>query len=263
MGLPTSGGPYNVTLNNTATGGQLRASIVADPTGDRTGTLDVQALPVVVNAGESSALCYTPPAASNGVVAVITNQAQTATDPASATLQSYNVTLAAASNTGSTSNLPVAATVDIGCGTYVKVKRNTGDPGTVAATKTAGAAALPAGIVAMPVTWDITASGSTYDVDLTLCYTDAELTAAGATESDLRLFRSVDGTTWTDEGADTRDTVANCVTKNGVTAFSDWSLGSGTPTAVALTDLTARAGSGSPLSAAGRWLDQLRTRLGR
>ena len=263
VSLPATGGPYLVTLSNTSAGGQLRGSLVADPTGNRTGTLDVKAFPTVVNTAGSRGLCYTPPTASNSVVAVITNQSRTADNPGSCTSRSYNIAVSAASSAGSLANLPVGATVDIGCGTYVKAKRNTGDPGTVTATKTAGAAALSAGIVAMPVTWGITASGATYNVDLTLCYTDAELTAAGATESDLRLFRSVDGTTWTDEGADTRDTVANCLTKNSVSAFSSWSLGSGTPTAVALTDLTARTGSGSPLSAAGRWLDQLRTRLGR
>ena len=119
VGLPTTGGPYAVTLNNTAAGGQLRASIVADPTGTRTGTLDVKELPTVVNAGESRALCYTPPGAPNSVVAVITNQFQAAADPSAATLDSYSLAVTAASNTGSLANLPVGATVDIGCGTYV------------------------------------------------------------------------------------------------------------------------------------------------
>ena len=63
-------------------------------------------------------------------------------------------------------------------------------------------------------------------------------------ESLLKLHRSTDGgSTWTEVGADARDTAANCVTKNGVTAFSRWALGPGTPTAVTLDHLTARAGS--------------------
>lgn len=241
VGLPTSGGPYNVTLSNTAAGGQLRASVVADPNGDGTGTLDVQALPTVVNAGESRSLCYSPPGAPDSVVAVITNQAQSASDPVVANLDSYDLALTAASNTGSLSNLPVGATVDIGCGTFVKAQRNSGDPGTVAATKNVGApVGNPPGPNAIPVTWDITASGGTFAVDLSLCYTDAELTASGASENTLVLFRSTDaGATWTAVGADARDAAANCVTKNGVTAFSRWALAPAAPTAVVLADFGA------------------------
>lgn len=270
VGLPSSGGPYNVTLSNASAGGALRASVVADPTGDRTGTLDVRGLPTVVNAGESRSLCYTPPAGANRVVAVITNQSQTAANPASCALRSYNVAVTAASNTGSLANLPVGATVDIGCGAYVKVKRNSGDPGIVAATKHAVApGGNPPGPGEMPVYWDITASGSPYNVDLTLCYTDAELAAAGAgvTESGLVLFRNTGGSSWTQVGADSRDTAGNCVTKNGVAAFSSWTLGMpGQPTAVTLTQLTARTEglANSPaLSAVARLLGRLRIWLQR
>jgi hypothetical protein len=80
-------------------------------------------------------------------------------------------------------------------------------------------------------------------VDLTLCYTDAELAAAGAgvTESGLVLFRNTGGASWVEVGADARDTTANCVTKNGVTAFSNWTLGmpSG-PNAISLRGFAAR-----------------------
>jgi hypothetical protein len=253
VGLPTSGGPYNVTLSNTSAGGQLRASIVADPTGDRTGTLDVEGLPTVVNTGESRSLCYTPPGAPDSVVVVITNQSQTAANPASCTSRSYNVAVTAASNTGSLTNLPVGATVDIGCGVYVKVKRNSGDPGTVTAIKHAVApGGNPPGAGEMPLWWNITATGGAYNVDLTLCYTDAELAAAGAgvTESGLVLFRNTGGPTWTEVGADARDTGVNCVTKNGVTAFSNWTLGMpGQPNAITLRGFAARS-SGTSISLA-------------
>lgn len=252
VGLPTTGGPYNVTVSNTSAGGQLRASIVADPTGNRTGALAVQGLPTVINTGESQSLCYTPPAGSADVAAVITNQAQTAANPASCALRSYNIALTAASNSGSLANLPVGATVDIGCGTYVKAKRNSGDPGVVSATKYAEApGGNPPGPGEMPISWNITATGSAYDLDLTLCYTDDELAAAGAgvIESELVLFRNTGGPLWMQVGADSRDTIGNCVTKNGVTALSDWTLGMpGQPNALRLTQLT--VGADDPVSSA-------------
>ena len=264
VGLPTTGGPYQVTLSNTSAGGQLRASIAADPTGSRTGNLQVSGFPTTVGAGESRSLCYTPPAGTSDVVAVITNQSQTAANPASCAARSYTVALSAASLTGSLSNLPTAATVDIGCGTYVKVKRNSGDPGTVTATKhTQAPGGNPAGPGEMPVYWEIIASGSAYNVDLTLCYTDAELAAAGSgvAEAGLVLFRNTTGgATWTEMGADAHDLDANCVTKNGVTAFSDWTLGMpGDPTAVSVVEFTAEASRFD----AGQWLAKLAEWLGR
>ena len=253
VALPTSGGPYNVTLSNTSSGGQLRGSVVADPTGDRTGALNVQGLPAVVNPGESWSLCYTPPAGANRVAAVITNQAQTEGNPSTCTLNTYSLALAAAAATGSATNLPTGVTVDVGCGAYVKVKRNSGDPGTVTATKhTSAPGGNPAGAGEMQLWWGITGTGSSYNVDLTLCYTDAELAAAGAgvTESGLVLFRNTGGPTWTEVGADARDTGVNCVTKNGVTAFSNWTLGMpGQPNAITLREFAARP-SGTSISLA-------------
>jgi hypothetical protein len=65
---------------------------------------------------------------------------------------------------------------------------------------------------------------------LTFTYHDAELN--GLTESDLELFSSTDGgSTWTQEGADSRSTSptgGNTVTLGGIDAFSRWTLGSAT-----------------------------------
>ncbi|MBI5563752.1 MAG: hypothetical protein HY870_02580 [Chloroflexi bacterium] len=242
VGLPTTGGPYNVTLSNTSAGGQLRSSIVADPTGDRTGTLAVASFPTVINTGESRSVCYTPPGSPNGVVAVITNQAQTEANPGTCTAHSYTVSVSPASNIGSASSFPAGATVDIGCGTYVKARLNSGDPGTVSVTKHAQApGGNPAGAGEMPIHWTISATGGIYDMDLTLCYTDAELAAAGAdvTEDNLSLYRYEGSGPWTLVGADVRDPATNCVTKRNVTAFSSWTLGGATPTAIGLESLAA------------------------
>jgi hypothetical protein len=60
---------------------------------------------------------------------------------------------------------------------------------------------------------------------LTHGYADAELN--GLSESDLELFKSTDsGSTWSEEGVDTRDAQANTVTLSGIESFSRWTLGS-------------------------------------
>ena len=86
VSLPTSG-PYNVTLQNTSEGGQLRASVVCD-TGS---ALNIFPLPAVVGSGSSSTLTYFDPPDCNSVVAVLTNQSQTADNPTSCTARSYQL----------------------------------------------------------------------------------------------------------------------------------------------------------------------------
>jgi len=59
---------------------------------------------------------------------------------------------------------------------------------------------------------------------LTFGYADAEL--GGIAEADLELFKSEDGgTTWSQEGASSRDAQANTVTLSGISSFSRWTLG--------------------------------------
>jgi hypothetical protein len=87
IGLPTSGGPYTVTLQNTSAGGQLRGSVVCD-TGS---ALNVTALPTVIGAGASTSLGSFNPSGCSSVVAVITNQSQTAANPTSCADRSYQL----------------------------------------------------------------------------------------------------------------------------------------------------------------------------
>lgn len=86
VSLPTSG-PYDVTLQNTSTGGQLRGSVVCD-TGS---VLNVTPLPAVVGSSSASTLMYFDPAGCSSVVAVLTNQSQTAANPTSCTAHSYQL----------------------------------------------------------------------------------------------------------------------------------------------------------------------------
>jgi len=85
VSLPASGGPYAVTLQNTSSGGQLRGSVVCD-TGS---ALDINPLPAVVGSGDSAVLSSFDPGGCVSVVAVITNQSQTADNPNSCTARSY------------------------------------------------------------------------------------------------------------------------------------------------------------------------------
>ncbi|MEF8797617.1 MAG: T9SS type A sorting domain-containing protein [Salinivenus sp.] len=68
-------------------------------------------------------------------------------------------------------------------------------------------------------------NNSGLDATLTHAYNDAELN--GLSESDLELFTSTDGgSTWSEEGVDSRDAQANTVTLSGIQSFSRWTLGS-------------------------------------
>ncbi len=85
--LPGGSAPYNVTLQNTSGGGQLRASVVCD-TGS---TLTVHPLSAIAGAGATVTLANFNPAACTSVVAVITNQEQLSSDPSSCPAQSYQI----------------------------------------------------------------------------------------------------------------------------------------------------------------------------
>jgi len=86
--LPTTGA-YTVTLTNTASGGQLRGSIVCDSGA----VLNVQPLAVVASAGVSTTLAGFDPAGCASVVAVLTNQARTVANPGTCTPASYTLSL--------------------------------------------------------------------------------------------------------------------------------------------------------------------------
>ncbi|MEW5867982.1 MAG: hypothetical protein AB1894_01805 [Chloroflexota bacterium] len=103
VGLPANAGWYNVRLRNTSTtGGMLRGSVVCDAGN----TLEVYALPSLVGPSGSSTLNYFNSTGCNSVVAVLTNQSQTADNPGSCTARNYQLSLTSASALDQT-RLPV------------------------------------------------------------------------------------------------------------------------------------------------------------
>ena len=75
--------------------------------------------------------------------------------------------------------------------------------------------------------YDISPSqnNSGLSAELTVSYNDAELN--GLTESDLEFFKSTNGgTSWSEEGVDSRDAQNNTVTLSGIESLSRWALGS-------------------------------------
>lgn len=68
-------------------------------------------------------------------------------------------------------------------------------------------------------------NNSGLDAKLTLSYADGELN--GLTESELVVFKSTDGgTSWSEEGFESRDAQNNTVTLSGIESLSRWTLGS-------------------------------------
>ena len=113
VSLPTSGSPYQVTLSNTAAGGQLRGSLVCD-TGS---ALTITPFSTVVGAGNATSIASFSATGCASVVAVITNQEQTAGNPNSTTAHNYTLTISTAASTTPTAtatntptNTPVAPT---------------------------------------------------------------------------------------------------------------------------------------------------------
>lgn len=92
IGLPTSG-VFNVVLENFSSSGQFRVSVVA-----KVGSqLQVTPFPALVGGGSSDTLTqYQPPPGATAVVAVITNQNQTASNPSSCSFDSYRLSLSEA-----------------------------------------------------------------------------------------------------------------------------------------------------------------------
>jgi hypothetical protein len=103
VSLPTSGGPYSVTVRNNASGGSLRGSVVCD-TGS---ALQVNAIPGLAGPGGSASLTSFNPSGCTEVIAVITNQSQTADNPSVCTSRSYAVETGSAVSYDHTVYLPV------------------------------------------------------------------------------------------------------------------------------------------------------------
>ncbi|OQY44411.1 MAG: hypothetical protein B6242_12720 [Anaerolineaceae bacterium 4572_78] len=89
VSLPTASSGYDVTLENTSEGGEIRTSVVCD-TGT---TLVVYPFSQVVGVGQSSTLAGFYLGNCQFVVAVITNQSQTADDPYFCVRREYNLTV--------------------------------------------------------------------------------------------------------------------------------------------------------------------------
>ena len=88
--LPTSGGPYSVTLQNTsnaAGNSRLRGTVVCDGGS----TLTRQPLPAVVADGQSTTLTPVNPTGCTRVILVVTNQTRTSDDPTSSSTSKFKV----------------------------------------------------------------------------------------------------------------------------------------------------------------------------
>lgn len=95
--LPVSTtGAYSLTLENTSTGGKLRASAVCD-----TGTgLIVSPFPSVANAGQSTTLGHVDTDGCDAAFVAITNEAVTSANPSNTPARSYTLTTGAAAGPG-------------------------------------------------------------------------------------------------------------------------------------------------------------------
>jgi Divergent InlB B-repeat domain len=90
--LPSSSGAYDVTLDNLSSGGRLRSTVACD-----TGTeLRLSPVPGVLASGQSGTLTAFNPVGCATRVLVVTNESQTAANPASSSSRSFSVTTAAA-----------------------------------------------------------------------------------------------------------------------------------------------------------------------
>lgn len=127
---------------------------------------------------------------------------------------------------------------------HAEMYLNSGDAGRVTIAKIRYApGGNPPDPQEMPIMWSITSTNSPFNVDLKLCYTDAELGTLN--EANLVAYRWT-GTGWESKGG-TVDTTNNCVTVADVTQFSTWTLGVSTPNRVSLTTVRSRS-SWAPLS---------------
>jgi hypothetical protein len=88
VGLPKTGGVYDISLSNDAAGGgELRGSVVCD---NGTG-LEVNALSMVAGVGDVATLTNFDPTGCTSVVLVITNQDQHGANPSTAAARAFSV----------------------------------------------------------------------------------------------------------------------------------------------------------------------------
>ncbi len=145
VSLPSTGGPYDVTLDNTSSGGQLRGTVACD-TGS---AISLSPLPAIVGAGVGTTLAGFSPSACAGVpILVVTNQAQTAANPTTSSSRTYKVTTTgsgpppppthqltvAKSGSGTVTSSPAG----INCGADCSQSYDEGTPVTLSAQAAAG-----------------------------------------------------------------------------------------------------------------------------
>ena len=96
--LPTTGGPYDITLQNTSDGGAFRGTVACD-TGTR---IEVHSIPGILGGGASTgggaaaSVHGFDPTGCAEVFAVLTNQFQTSPDPEESTERNYTLTTSTA-----------------------------------------------------------------------------------------------------------------------------------------------------------------------
>jgi hypothetical protein len=107
-------------------------------------------------------------------------------------------------------------------GTGALVTLNAGDPGTLVVNRQETPPANTEGLKAIPVHWNITPSQSDYDLDLSFCYTEDEV--SGLNEAQLGVYRWDESlATWGERDA-VLDVTNNCITATSVLTLSTWTL---------------------------------------
>jgi hypothetical protein len=141
--LPSSSSAYDVTLNNQSSGGRLRGTVACD-----TGTeLRLSPLPGVLVGGQSGTLVAFNPVGCATRILVVTNESQTAPNPASSVSRSFSVNTAWAppgthtlsvTRTGSGSGAVTSTPAGIDCGGECSASYAANTVVTLAATPAAG-----------------------------------------------------------------------------------------------------------------------------
>jgi hypothetical protein len=146
IALPSSSSPYDVTLQNTSNGGQLRGTVVCVTS---TGPV-LSTLPGVLAAQQTGTLVAFDPSGCTSRVLVVTNQSQTADNPTSSTARTFTVSTGAAppgfhslsvdTTTGSGSGTVTSSTPPggINCGSDCSEAYPDGTSVTLTATPAAG-----------------------------------------------------------------------------------------------------------------------------
>jgi hypothetical protein len=142
VALPSSSAEYNVTLNNTSSGGQLRGTVACETSSE----LRLSPLPAVAASGASRTLAGFDPVGCANRVLVVTNESQTAANPNNSNSRSFSVTTAAASpstrtlsvtKTGSGSGTVTSNPAGIDCGSDCSHSYSAGTVVTLTATPSA------------------------------------------------------------------------------------------------------------------------------